>query len=159
MKCYNCGGKLGAVERVDYEYGALPGVVLVGVDAQTCGQCGEVEFEIPDVQGLNAMLADALVRKQGHLAGHEVRFLRKNLGWSAQEFANRLGVVPETVSRWENGHVIIGETPDKLLRMFIVHSLSLKGYTLELLDDVAKSDGPALNLHVSGEHGWHVKAA
>ena len=159
MICYNCGGQMGPVERVNYEYLALPGVVLVGVQAQPCLQCGQVEYEIPDVAGLNSMLAETLVRKPGRLAAHEVRFLRKQLGWSAQDFAGRLGVVPETVSRWENGHVTIGETPDKLLRMFIVHSLSLTAYKLDYLDAVANGDAPPLQLEVSGDAGWHVRAA
>ncbi|MCB9765376.1 MAG: helix-turn-helix domain-containing protein [Alphaproteobacteria bacterium] len=42
--------------------------------------------------------------------------MRKWLGWSGQDTAERLGFTPEHVSRWENDKVAISETADKLLR-------------------------------------------
>jgi len=121
VSCTRCGSLLGEPERVDVPYRSLPGVTLVGIEAWRCAAWGETEHAIPRIEALNRTIAAALVNKSGRLAAQEVRFLRRVLGWSGKDLASRIGVAPETVSRWENGALSIGETPDKLLRMFVVH--------------------------------------
>ncbi len=157
--CMQCGDALGPVEKVELPYRSLPGVTLVGVDARTCPACGEVEYAIPRIEVLNAILAGQLVGKPARLAGAEVRFLRKVLGWSGRDFASRVGVTPETVSRWENGALAIGETPDKLLRMFVLHENPVIDYSLDWFDDIAKSEGEPMHLRVAAEAGWAPLAA
>jgi DNA-binding transcriptional regulator YiaG len=46
----------------------------------------------------------------------EIRALRQRLGLSQMAFAVRLGITPETVSRWENGHCIPRGLAIKALR-------------------------------------------
>jgi len=66
---------------------------------------------------LNEVLAKAIEQKTQRLEPGEIRFLRKHLGWSGKDFAKRLGVTPESVSRWENGARQMRPTAEKLLRL------------------------------------------
>ncbi len=158
-KCIQCGGVLGPPEPVDLPYRSLPGIVLVGIEARKCADCGEVEYSIPRIEQLNSSIAAELVAKPERLVGVEVRFLRKYLGWSGRDFAARIGVVPETVSRWENDALAIGETPDKLLRMFVVHAQPLGAYDLDQLEHLAKREGPPIHLRLSPDPDWRRVAA
>lgn len=157
--CTTCGGRLGSVELVDLPYRSLPGVILVGIEARRCGECSDIEYAIPRVESLNRAIAQQLVAKPARLAGPEVRFLRKYLGWSGRDFANRVGVTPETVSRWENEALAIGETPDKLLRMFVVHDKPVEDYSLEEFDHLAKNEGQPLRLRLAADQDWTPIAA
>jgi len=44
-------------------------------------------------------LAGLLIRKSNRLAGEEIRFLRKSLGWSGAAFASKAGVERDTVKK------------------------------------------------------------
>lgn len=159
-KCVECGAAMSnTIEHVDLPYLSLPGVVLVGIEARRCTQCDTVEYVIPRIEDLNRSIAQALVKKPTRLAGPEVRFLRKYLGWSGRDFASRIGVAPETVSRWENRAMTIGETPDKLLRMFVVHERPVEDYALEQFEQLAKAEGEPLTLRFDAAHPWRNLAA
>ena len=158
-KCMHCGETLAQVSRIDLPYRSLPGVVLVGIEARSCLVCSEVEYAIPRIEALNESISRLLVGKPTRLAGTEVRFLRKYLGWSGRDFASRVGVTPETVSRWENGVLAIGETPDKLLRMFVLHEKPVADYSLDQFDVLAKAEGDPIHLRLSAEKDWTPVAA
>jgi len=57
-----------------------------------------------------------LIEKNGPLVGEEIRFLRKNVGFSGTQFAALIEVRPETLSRAENGHTTLSATVDKMVR-------------------------------------------
>ena len=115
--CLECGAPMTErKEDVKYDSCGLP-VVLLGVGVRRCTACDESEVQIPMVEKLHAVLADALIRKEGRYAGPEIRFLRSWLGLSGKRLAKWLGVQPETVSRWEHDRSPIGETHERLLRL------------------------------------------
>ena len=118
IKCLNCGEAL-EVTIGDHHYAANDGlnVILRGVKKLRCSGCGEESVAIPKINQLNEVLAKAMAIKSQRLEPGEIRFLRKFLGWSGKIFAQRLGVTPETVSRWENGAQQMGPTSEKLLRL------------------------------------------
>jgi len=118
MKCMKCGAAL-EVTVGEHHYAANDGmnVVLRGVKKTRCSGCGEEGIVIPKINQLNEVLSKALARKSQRLEPGEIRFLRKYLGWSGKIFAKRLGVTPETISRWENGARQMGPTAEKLLRL------------------------------------------
>lgn len=122
-RCVNCGAELGAPERRDVPYLSLPGVLLCGVEVYPCPSCGEEEIAIPNIEGLNQLLAAWLARRPQHLNGAEIRFLRKVMGWSGRAFALLIGVTPETVSRWENGKEPIGTVAERLLRVLVTQKI------------------------------------
>lgn len=145
MRCAECGfrGEL-AIDRRDVEYQSLPGVVLRNVEHRTCPECGDVAIVIPSPAQLNQVLARELVRKNGPLTPDEFRFLRKVLGWSSRDTAKRLGVQPETISRWENGKRAIPPPADRALRLCVVKFEPIDDYGIELLEygDAASSPSP-----------------
>lgn len=134
MTCMQCGSPM-RTKRENYRYDAsgLPGVTLVGVAVSRCPACGEYEVAIPRVEELHRALAFAVIQKPTRLAGAEIRFLRKYLGWSGADFAKHMGTAPETISRWEGDKVPIGPQADRLLRLFVVTREPAVGYPLERL--------------------------
>jgi transcriptional regulator with XRE-family HTH domain len=49
--------------------------------------------------------------------GSEVRRVRKRLGLTQREFAVRVGVIPNTVARWERDEATVGSTAAILIRL------------------------------------------
>lgn len=143
MKCLKCGGGLRSRrEALPYRACGLPHVRLVGVEVRRCRECGRREVAIPHVEKLHRALADAVVRKPSRLTAEEVRFLRKSLGWSGQDFARHMGVSPETVSRWENGREPIGPTADRLLRLMVAAGRPLDRYDVGALAAIRTRPSP-----------------
>lgn len=120
--CLQCGTAM-KVRRENYtdDLFGVP-VMLVGINVYRCPNCHDYEVEIPNLSGLHAAIAGHLVRKRERLSGQEIRFLRKYLNFSSAEFAETIGVAPETISRWEKDKDRIGPAADRLLRMFVVHA-------------------------------------
>ena len=100
IKCLQCGSKMNrSIEP--YRYGRGLNVILSSVEVRRCPDCGEDEVVIPQVEQLHEAIARAVARKPSSLQPEEIRFLRTFLGYSSVDFANLMGVKPETVSRWE----------------------------------------------------------
>src|SRR2546425_3135547 len=101
MKCTECGTQMKA-RRENYRYDecGLRHVTLMGIEVRRCPRCGNYEVSIPHVEKLHRLIARVVIEKTTRFTGEEVRFLRKSLGWSGSDFAKRMGVTDETVSRW-----------------------------------------------------------
>ncbi len=96
----------------------LPNVYLVGIRVFVCEVCNEIiKVEIPQIKGLLDAIARAVVEKTSPLTGLELRYLRKRLGIKASDFAAILDVVPEQLSRLENGHSEPRGATDRLVRI------------------------------------------
>lgn len=142
MKCLQCESPI-VPRRENHHYKAsgLEGVTLVGVEVSRCSRCGAWEVSIPRIESLHRAIGLALVRKPTPLAGPEIRFLRKHLGWSGADFSVYMGVTAETVSRWENGRLKMGPPADRLLRMLVMNRKPTDHDPLESLRTIRK-DGP-----------------
>jgi len=105
-KCHTCGH----VRLHDGEAEltrVVCGRTFVGrVPAQVCPQCGEWVVTDSRVGQFEAAVARALVAS-GIDQGEAVRWLRTTAGLRGVDLAEMLGVVPETVSRWETGRTTI----------------------------------------------------
>jgi putative transcriptional regulator len=155
MKCLQCGAASMTTGRENFNYKAsgLP-VTLLNVEVHRCKACGEYEVAIPRVEELHKTLARAIIAKRSRLTSAEVRFLRTHLGWSGNDFARHMGVKPETVSRWENGHDQMNASADRLLRLMIVTQEPVSDYSLDLLVDVDAEAAPTkVKVEVS-RTGW-----
>lgn len=139
MTCDECGGPVvterNAVRR--YDIGELPHVELHGVEVTHCPSCGMEGIVIPRIAQLHRVLAETFVTQRRMLAPVEVRFLRKHLGMSTSDFAKRIGVSRETVSRWETGAQGMGSVADRLVRLLVLTHEPTEDY---LADDVAVDD-------------------
>jgi DNA-binding transcriptional regulator YiaG len=122
-ECDLCGGLLTARVSTDespyaYRLSGLPNIELIGVQVLRCRNCGVESAVIPRIADLHRAIALDLFHESGSLTGAELRFLRKNAGFSAKEFASRIGVRPEHLSRVENGSENpLKDSTDKLARL------------------------------------------
>ncbi len=63
-----------------------------------------------------SFISQAIIHDPAPLSGDKIRFLRKELGIKAKDWASYIGVEPETLSRWEKGSQFIGNQSDLLIR-------------------------------------------
>ena len=158
MKCHKCGGELTVTKgRHQYTASGLPNVVLVGVDLRTCPACGTSDIAIPRLALLHRTIALAVAKSTARLAGAEIRFLRKHIGWSGVDFARHFGITPETVSRWENEREQMGAAADRLLRVLALRDQPVEAYPTEQLAEVARTEPVAVSLDATATGGgWNV---
>lgn len=162
MKCRECGAPV-MVEKnavIRYDMGGLPHVELHGVEVRRCDACGKSETLIPRIGQLHRVLASAFITQTRMLAPAEIKFLRKHIGLSGVDFAQRMGVTRETVSRWETGATAMGAVADRLLRLLVVTHEPTQSYAvddlLKHLNDTPAPEKPSsLPLWIgSREGGW-----
>jgi putative zinc finger/helix-turn-helix YgiT family protein len=79
-----------------------------------CQTCGETYT----TTAVDEQINDALRAKLRLLTPAQIRQGIERLGLKQQEIAERLGVAPETISRWVNGALIQSRAMDNLLRLF-----------------------------------------
>ncbi len=129
MQCPICGGPTRACEdqRVALPVD-VPGVSLDGVTVHTCTSCGEVFEELPPLESLLDAVAQLFIQAPRDLRGPEIRFLRKRLGWSRDDFAAQFCVDPTTVSKWESGAFAMDAFKQKMLRKFARGGPLLESY-------------------------------
>ncbi len=141
----------------DYPYRSLPGVVLQGLTVWRCQGCDAHEVDVPDPEGLHRALVNELVRKRERLAPSEIRFLRKYLGYSSKEFAEHIGVSPETVSRWETGAQSMAPVADRLVRLMALTKEPVGDY-IDTMDKVGRLDVRPYEgkLRRLGNTGWET---
>ena len=161
MKCRECG-ELVTVDKsavIRYEMAGLPHVELHGVEVRQCGACGKSETVIPRIGQLHSVLAGSFVTQTRMLAPAEIKFLRKHIGLSGVDFAQRMGVTAATVSRWENGAQPMGAVADRLLRLLVLNHEPAESYAVEdLLKELTDIPAPdrlaSVALHNSRSDGW-----
>lgn len=131
--CAKCGvtGRMQPMPRYQIKKELMGGmhIELVGVvNVLACERCGTtLRVDIPDMPGLIAAVCVARAAKeQLRLSGPEIRFLRKTMGKSAKELAQELRVSDETVSRWENGHLLMGDPVERIFRWTVCDALGDK---------------------------------
>ena len=116
-QCSDCGSEA-VVERGAWRFreSGLDNVVLKGIEIIKCPACGNEEPIIPNLDGLLRVIAVAIVTNRLPLTGAEVRYLRKYLEMSGDQFARILHTDKSTLSKWETGAVNIGSKSDLLIR-------------------------------------------
>jgi DNA-binding transcriptional regulator YiaG len=115
--CSNCGAAA-RVARGTYRFteSGLGNVYLAGLELIRCPKCKNVDPIIPNMRGLMRFLALAVLEKPWRLSGDEIRYLRKYLRMTGEQFASHLGVDKTTLSKWENDRDPVGEPSDRLIR-------------------------------------------
>jgi putative zinc finger/helix-turn-helix YgiT family protein len=87
---------------------------LPSVEVPRCQTCGETVI----TTAVDEQISDALRSRLHLLTPAQIRKGVEKLGLKQQELAERLGVAPETISRWVNGALIQSRAMDNLLRLF-----------------------------------------
>ena len=109
----------------------VDGVAVVAGYSYSCPECGETYEGFDQVEGAFATIAQALAGEARRLEPHELRWLRKWLGFSAQNWAGYLSVRRETVSQWENGHNEMPLGTERLLRLLVKNGDQFRHYESE----------------------------
>jgi putative zinc finger/helix-turn-helix YgiT family protein len=94
--------------------GVLYELHLPSLEIPRCQTCGETYT----TNGVDEQVSDALRSRLHLLTPAQIRKGVEKLGLKQQELAERLGVAPETISRWVNGALIQSRAMDNLLRLF-----------------------------------------
>jgi transcriptional regulator with XRE-family HTH domain len=120
-QCSNCAAEARIV-RGDYEFKetGLRDLVLLGIELIKCGKCGNVDPVLFQVDELMHIAAVAILQKPYRLGGEELRFLRKHIDLSQEEFARLLRVNKTTLSKWENNEDPIGIQSDLWARTVVM---------------------------------------
>lgn len=121
--CESCGGQMKvaiSTSEKPYQYlvSGVKDVFLVGIIVLSCPACKKESPIVPRIAELHKVIATSLLQKKESLRGDEVKFLRKNAGFPAQDFAALLGITPSHLSRIENGKTkTLGSSADRLARL------------------------------------------
>jgi transcriptional regulator with XRE-family HTH domain len=148
------------VQSYRYSESGLSSVYLVKSIAKTACREHGAGVILPKLGHLHATIAAALASKPQRLAPEEARFLRKALGWSAIDYAKRIGATPETVSRWENGKTPIGPQSERLLRLLAVRHLMIPAFGTSTLEQIETGNGIATPTRLEFQHdsdGWTAR--
>lgn len=119
--CSNC--ELPAhIERGIYHFKecGLSSVFLHEIKIIRCESCGNEDPIIPNINDLMRFLAVSVILKPERLVGEEIKFLRKYLKKSGEEFSQLLDVDKTTLSKWENDADPIGDQSDRLVRVVVL---------------------------------------
>ncbi len=118
-KCSICGNTNLTITKKNYQFveSGLDNVMLAGANVTECSNCGEEFVSVPNAAKLMDSIAELIILKTGSLTGQEIRFLRKNLFMTIEEFATLLGVTRVSLSRWENEQVKPAVNNDRLIRL------------------------------------------
>ena len=116
-RCTDCGEPQTVNRRnVDYPESGLDNVELFNVPVWVCPNNHD-EVEIPAVTQLHELLAYLIIRKPACITGPEIKFLRRRIGIQAKEFAERIGLTPVALSRFETQSRPVSRRTDLLIRL------------------------------------------
>ena len=135
-RCTECGAAQRETRQtVKYPESGLDNVQLANVPVWVC-ENGHEELEIPAITQLHDLLTHLIIRKPARLTGREIRFLRRRAELSAQEFACRIGISPQHLSRLENDKGKKTRPLDLLIRLGIATLIAAR-HGKPLPDDLA----------------------
>jgi putative zinc finger/helix-turn-helix YgiT family protein len=117
--CSNCFTSTVVPTVIDYTAkvkhdGVIHELHLPALEVPRCQTCGETIITTAVDERIN----DALRSRLRLLTPAQLRKGIAKLGLKQQGLAERLGVAPETISRWVNGALIQSRAMDNLLRLF-----------------------------------------
>ena len=120
FQCSNCGFNVPLdVRTYPYKASGLPNVFLQGVEIADCPNCGNCDVIIPHPLKVHRALALALTKSPCRLTGPQLRFLRKHLRASGEQFSQYLHTDKTKISKWEKGEDPIGPSTDRLIRLLV----------------------------------------
>jgi putative zinc finger/helix-turn-helix YgiT family protein len=128
-KCEQCGNNLTIKSGQTHHYteSGVENVYLENLEVEVCRKCKTVSPRLRRIRQLHETIGRAIGLQPAPLAGQQLRYLRKHLGFKARELAALLRVDAATISRWEAGERPIGPQSDLLVRLAYFHLLAERG--------------------------------
>jgi transcriptional regulator with XRE-family HTH domain len=121
-RCSNCGKMAPVLFDRDYQLDGMEfPVELHKINIIKCAECGNVDPIIPNMDDMMHAVAMAVICHPCKLSGDKIRFLRKFIGKTAEEFAKLLGMDKTHLSKLENDHYPVGDQSDKLIRLLVLN--------------------------------------
>lgn len=160
MKCLECGAGL-RISREPHRYTLHPkwAITIADAEIRRCPRCGYFEVVIPRPDALHRTIAEEVIRKPARLSGPEFVFLRSQLGLSARALAKTIGVVHESISRWENGVLPIASPVDRLMRTMVALTIPGEKFRVETLSHIEGDAGPLkLLITIDPKGSWRRAA-
>lgn len=165
MQCPSCATKKPMKSELithRFKESGLDYVILHGVKQHRCLQCGEVLFDFGDVNQLNNLIADTLLRKRDLLTGQEIRFLRTYIGYSSEMFARIIGLDKTSLSRIENNRAKISNQVNMAVRFIVGGKMVDRDYNLhDLIVAIEKQELISFKLvefKAVTKGGWQLQA-
>ena len=129
--CEHCGTKLRWKTSTKASPHRLPdygfALDVHGVAVASCKSCRAAHAAIPSIDRFHRAVLEQILTKPTPLASPEIRFLRKALGLTGGELAERIGVSREHVSHTERGRTAsLGPAADRLARILVAARIDPK---------------------------------
>jgi putative zinc finger/helix-turn-helix YgiT family protein len=156
LVCLECGADL-RVTREPHRYSLHPkwSITIADTEVRRCTTCGYFEVMIPKPDALHRTIAGEVIRKPARLSGPEFVFLRMELGMSARKLARVIGVVHESISRWENDVLPLSPPVDRLIRTMVALTIAGERFPVEALSQIEGDAGPLkLIVSVDSKGSW-----
>jgi transcriptional regulator with XRE-family HTH domain len=112
-----------SIDRFDFSAMAGIDCVLLDVPGWRCPKCGNATLHGTTINIMLNLLAAELVQLEHRVDGAAARYLRKHLGYSQKDLADKMGIARETVANWERGEKIISPEHDYILRGLVIRGL------------------------------------
>jgi DNA-binding transcriptional regulator YiaG len=143
MPCPERGESL-RITRQPHRYSLTPkwAITIEDAEVRRCGRCGYFEVVVPRPEALHRTIAAEVIRKPARLSGPEMVFLRSQLAMTAKALAKAMGVVPESMSRWENDVLPVPPPIDRLLRTMVALTTEGEKFPVETLSGIEGAAGP-----------------
>ena len=109
--------------------------------AGRCPACGEAYTPAEGVLAFGEAVARALIA-EGDTSGETFRYLRHTLELSGQALAVKLGVAPETVTRWERGDDGVDIVAMGALKSLVLNALDRSELAAMVIAMVSENAGP-----------------
>lgn len=101
------------------------GIPIKLVNAPMKKICGEWVINL-DMELLQRIVLEAIIHKSSLLTGAEIRYIRKYMYFSIEEFGKAFGVSHAAVSKWENSKNGISPALDLCIRLYMMEYLKAK---------------------------------
>lgn len=116
--CVDCGAlseetTIERTSQIQYE-GKLHEIHVSNLIAFKCPDCGSIALD----NRADEQYRRALREKLRLLHPEQIKAVREQLSLTQERVARCLGIAAESLSRWENGHLIQSRSHDSLLRGF-----------------------------------------
>lgn len=161
-KCTKCGHSgLKSHEPSVYHYrlSGLDNVYLTGgVTEYICPKCGTKSVAVKNVAGLHKAIAASIATTKRRLGGKELRFLREQIGFSAEELAKVVEYSEDHIRKIESDSHTPKATYEMFLRVAIMREMQAPEYDLRELGERKEYAIEELNF-MNKDHSWIKMAA
>jgi transcriptional regulator with XRE-family HTH domain len=128
MKCFECDEttEIKKYKAYLYEGVSLADVHLFNVEVMRCASCKNETLILPQPAKIHIAIGLAVVLQPARLSGADIKFLRRNAGFTLTEWSKRIGIAEATYSRLENSHRAVTVQTDKLIRTNFLNAMKQK---------------------------------